>query len=189
MSAGKRPRAVSPFTNDPRGPLELISALAGQTTYRVPAQIRETPHPTDIAGALGMVEHRLGALIAQVVATRNEGMIGAVVRQSYRPVLRAVSASHRGTVRPSALADRWRIRIVLYDVTVDLMFPERQMTLGDAAMRAKMRKSGYMHLYKVVRGVLCTQMDEALSEFGKKMRAAGAQQTAQQADERAQQLE
>lgn len=167
----QRQRATSPFTNEPRDALEILGVMAGETTYRRPAQIRETPRPIDIAGALGMVPHRLGALVAEAVATRNEAMVGAVVRNAYRRALRRVACDHTAGVKVATAADRWRVRIVLYDSVQDLIFPERQLSLRDASLRAKMRASTYMQLYKALKGDLEMQMGEAIVEFRARLRS------------------
>ncbi len=177
-----RQRSTLPFTNEPRGALELLGTLAGETTYRRPAQIRETPPPVEIAGALGMVSHRLGALIAEAVATRNESMVGMIVLRAYRGALRRIAAEPGPGVSLGAPADRWRVRIVLYDAVQDLLFPERQMSLRDVAMRAKMRKSTYMRLYKALKGDLGMQMDEALIQLKLRLRRSGHSETGRRED-------
>jgi hypothetical protein len=162
-------RAAEPFTNEPKGPLELLGALAGQTTYRVPAYQHDTPPPLVIAGALGMVKNRLGGLLAEGVATRNAALIAPIVRAAFKRSVHRVANAPPRDMNSKALADRWRMRVVLFDAVSDLMFPERQLSIPEAAKRSKMRRSTYLDLYSIISSELAEQLGYALGEFKKRM--------------------
>ncbi|PJK00829.1 hypothetical protein CO641_02335 [Lysobacteraceae bacterium NML91-0213] len=168
----QRRRGLSPHTND-RDPLELIARLLVTGSYRVPLEgrsSRPTLRPCDVAGAMGYMRGCLERAAAMAVATRaGDAEIAQLSAQAYRRVLRQVLGLRSCPLDLHSGADRWRVRMVVYDAAQELVWPERRIPRAAAARRAKMRLATYVEIHKVASGVLQQALADARAEFGRRL--------------------
>lgn len=160
---------LDPWTTDARDPLELIARMLVGGSYRVPVEGRSTVAPlgaADIAGAVAFMGDKLQRATALAVAMRAErAQIARLSVLAYRQV-----GSHVRRLRPQPLdlrdpADRWRLRLVVFDATHELVWPERRRSFGELAKAAKMRKGTYLRVYSVVSSVLHEALNEGRRTF------------------------
>lgn len=165
-------RIVSPHT-DERDVLELVARMLVPGGYRVPVagrSSRPSLQPSDVAAALGTMRGRLERDTAMAVVTRaNSREIAQLSSRAFRRAL-----VHVGRLRPCPLdldqgQDRWRLRLVLYDAAHALVWPEWQGRAGEAAQRAKMRKSVYLEVHRVCVAVLQEALSDARRQFGRRL--------------------
>lgn len=168
----QRRRGLTPHT-DERDPLELIARLLVSGSYRVPTEgrsSRPTLQPCDVAGAMGYMRGRLERAAAMAVATRaGDAEIAQLSARAYRRVLRQVLALRSRPLDLEDGADRWRLRLVVYDAAQELVWPERRLPRAAAARRAKMRAAAYAEVHKVASGVLQQALADARAEFGRRL--------------------
>ncbi len=156
-------------------PLELIARFMVGTSYRAPVEgqaTRKTSHANEIAGAVGYMRSGLQRDVAVAVATRAEGGdLSRLAVVAFQAVVREVVH-----LRPRPLdlrdgADRWRLRLVVYDAVHELVWPERgsRQSLGAMAKAAKMRKASYTQVYRCAMSVLNAQLDAARTDFQAKL--------------------
>lgn len=165
-------RSLAPHS-DERDVLELVARMLVPGGYRVPVAGRSSRpglQPSDIAAALGTMRGRLERETALAVATRaGEGEIARLTNRAYRRALVQV-----GRMRPAPLdleegADRWRLRLVLYDAAYELVWPEWGSLASDAARRIKMRKADYLDIKRVCTSVLQEALSDARRQFGRRL--------------------
>lgn len=168
-----RKRILDPHTTEQRSPLEMLAMLLVSGSYRVPVEGRGTKEPLrahDVAAAIGMVQHQLGKQVAlAVVRQAGPAEIARVARLAYRPTLRALVLHAGWSMYPHAPADRWRLRVVLYDAAYELVWPERRQPYRALAKAAKMRVSTYRRVHRVATAVLHEAMSEAATELRQRL--------------------
>lgn len=156
MARRRAPR--DPYTQDRRDTLELIAKLLVGSSYRVPVEgtgTRKGLQASDVAAAVGYMPDRLAQRTALAVATRaGDVEIARVSHHAYRAVVR-----HVRQLRPQPLdlhdpADRWRLRMVIYDAAHELVWPERRLVFSELARAAKMRKERYIRVHRAATSVL-----------------------------------
>lgn len=105
--------------------------------------------------------------------------MATATRADSREIARAAALAYRRVVRvlrrqpgqPLDLrngADRWRLRLVVYDAALHLVWPERRRPINDLAKAAKMRAQNYRMVYRCASAVL----QEVLSNGTESFRAA-----------------
>lgn len=160
---------LDPWTTDARDPLELIARMLVGSSYRVPVAGRSTVAPlgsADIAGAVAYMGDDLQRETALAVALRVERpQVARLSALAYRRV-----ASHVRHLRPRPLdlrepADRWRLRMVVFDAAHELVWPERRRNSAELARAAKMRKGTYLRVHKVASALLHEALAEGRRSF------------------------
>lgn len=173
MSVRRRVKK-DPYTKDERDPLELLARLMVGGSYRIPVGGTGTKgglQSSEIAAAVGYITDPLQREIAMAVSGRAGAQQTARLAQNvYRRCARAV----RMMRPPRALklhlpADRWRLRMVIYDVATELVWPERQRPIAELAKDTKMRRSEYARLHKVVKADLQELLNGARTEFKQRL--------------------
>ncbi len=154
--SSKKP--VDVWTNEARDPLELLARLLVGGSYRVPVEGRSTLAPlrsSDIAGAVAYMQDPLEKHTALAVATRmGPPAVARLTLMAYRNVAQAVRAARPRPLDLSLPADRWRLRLVIYDAAHELVWPEQRQTWAKLAKAAKMRKSTYIQVHTCATSVL-----------------------------------
>ncbi|HHA2634131.1 hypothetical protein [Stenotrophomonas maltophilia] len=174
-SAGQRRRGAAPdgFDDEGKGDvLELLSRLLVGGSYRMPVEGRSTLAPlgsSDIAGAVGYMRNPLEKHTALAVATRmGPASIAKLSLAAYRQVAKEVRAMRPQPLDLGKPADRWRLRLVIYDAAHELVWPERRQPFAGLAKSAKIRKGNYIKAHKCASAVL----EEALHGGRKGFRKA-----------------
>lgn len=162
-----------PYTTDPRDPLELISRLLVGSSYRVPVEGTGTKsglQAVDVAGAVGYMEDPLAGRVSVAVATRAEAPeIARVSAAAYRRVARTIRMLKTRPLTLAEPADRWRLRMVIYDVATELVWPERRRPLKDLAKATKMRLGTYCLVHKVAMAELQSALNEGRRDFARRL--------------------
>lgn len=159
----KRPRAaaqgiglVTAYANSRRDPLEVLSMLAGGTTFRVPgAGGGRTVGKDDLAHCLGFVKDRLAQCLALAVATHSDGEWSEVLALAY-PKLLSELVSTPDTSHLVRGKKRHRVRIVLRDAFIECTCTGKLPPVRDRAKAAKMRWGDYLTLLDEAKGFLKT---------------------------------
>lgn len=86
-----------------------------------------------------------------------------------RSVIRAVRDQRPVPLDLHAPADRWRLRIAIYDAAFELVHPERRRPYGELAKAAKMRKEAYIVVHRCATSVLQEALSEGRTEFKKRL--------------------
>ncbi|MNN58747.1 hypothetical protein D3C81_1738110 [compost metagenome] len=73
---------------------------------------------------------------------------------AYRQVAKDVRAMRPRPVDLGKSADRWRLRLMIYDAAHELVWPERDQPFAGLAKSAKMRKGNYIKAHKCASAVL-----------------------------------
>lgn len=164
-----RRRQLDPHTKDPRDTLELIALLLQRSSYVVPTEGRGTKpglQATDVAMAVGYMNDKSAKRVILAVARRaGPREIAQVAQQVYGEVAQQL---RRQAVRPLDLrkpADRWRLRIVVYDAAHDLVWPEHRQSWKSLAKMAKMRQSSYVLVHKLAMSVLQSCLNGGRSDL------------------------
>lgn len=169
----KRRVPKDPYTKDPRDPLELIARLLVGGSYRVPVEGTGTKvglQAVDVAGAVGYMTDRLAQQVALAVATRGqEREIARVSAAAFRQVVRHVRLLRGRPLDLHQPADRWRLRIAVYDAAYELVWPERRRPYADLAREAKMRKATYIAVHKVASAILQEALNNARRELSARL--------------------
>lgn len=161
----RRPRAiavVSPelFSSSPREPLEILSQLAGNTSFKVPTVGRGTRGGLggidDIAHALGLVVDPLDQRLALAIACQTAAEWPAIQTLAVPRILEQLRGGHttRGLVEGYR---RHRVRLVLYDVFHDLVLLRPRRPWLEAAAAVRMKREVYTALYEVMVKFIHTQ--------------------------------
>ncbi|GEM_PF-1002944 len=69
-------------------------------------------------------------------------------------------------------ADRWRLRLVIYDAAHELVWPERRQSFAGLAKSAKMRKGNYIKGHKFASAVLQEALHGGRTGFRKALWSA-----------------
>lgn len=148
-------RRLEPYTDGRPEPLEILSRLAGNTTFRMPVGGGIPSITTeDIAHALGKVKGDCSKLIAFAIATGNKRAWPEVHRMAY-PRLIAELQGDRRTRSLVRGPDKFRARLALYDAFHDLVeCTEPNCKRG--ALHTGMTQRDYKTLYHAVAGFLKT---------------------------------
>jgi hypothetical protein len=152
-----------------RDPIELIAKTLVSSSYRVPVEGRGSKpglQMTDVAAAIGMMRNRLAREVALAVVQRvEEGRIAQLVGMARRRVLLQVLAQRPQPLNMMSPADRHRLRIVIFDAALELVWPERRQPFAARARAAKMRKHSYMVVHKCATSALQEALNEARREL------------------------
>lgn len=151
------PGLVTAFANSTRDPLELLSMLAGGTTFRVPgAGGGRTIGRDDLAHCLGYVKDRLQQCLALAVATHSDGEWAQVLKLAYPRLLGQLSGDvlSRHLVRGKK---RHRIRIVLRDAFIECTCSAQLPPVRARALQARMRWGEYLDLFDAIKGFIHTE--------------------------------
>lgn len=164
----------TPYADDPRDPLELMARLLVSGGYKVPVEGRSTASlgvtSADIAGAVGYMRNPLERQTALTVATRGSDVDAArLASAAYREIVREVRKCRPIPIDLTDGADRWRLRIAIYDATRDLIWPERREPLATLAKAAKTRRSTYAVLHRCATAVLQAALADARLAFRRSM--------------------
>lgn len=154
---------------DERDPLEVLARLLVPSSYRVPVEGRSSrPGMTmaDVAAALGFMRSRLGKAVALAVVTRaDEGTIAQLTELARWRVRREVLMQRPLPLKLGRPADRWKLRLALFDAAHELVWPEKRTPYGELARRAKMRKRDYMVVHRCATHVLQEALNGARMEL------------------------
>jgi hypothetical protein len=142
-------------------------------SYKVPVEGRSTRPTMDsasIAGAVGYMQDSLEKHTALAVATRaSPKQIAALSKMAYRQVVRAVRAMRPQPLDLREAADRWRLRIVVYDATLELVYPEKRRSWAQLAKDAKMRRSAYTEVHKATTSILQGALNSGRTDFSRRL--------------------
>ncbi|WP_313033446.1 hypothetical protein [Stenotrophomonas acidaminiphila] len=169
----RRKMKTEPWADEGRDPLELLARLLVNGSYRVPTEGRSTLPAlgsSDIAAAVGYMPDALEKHVALGVATRVPP--AAVARLSvlaYRRVAAAVRLARPRPLDLSAPADRWRLRLVIYDAAHELIYPESARPYGELAKLAKTRKAAYIAAHRITTAVLQEALCDGRREFHRRL--------------------
>lgn len=173
-----------PFTNGAPDVLELFGRLLVGGSYRVPVEgtgsqgCKDNPRCTCsrcIAGAAGYMRLRLGRDVAMAVATRaSTTSVARIAGKSYVRCSRALRLMN--PPKPLDLrqpADRWKLRMIVYDVLTEMVWPERRRALAAMAKDTKMRTAQYIRAHHLVMAELQEAMNDARREFAHRLWGEG----------------
>lgn len=171
MVRRRRQQQRDPYTKDPRDPLELVGRMLVGTSYRQPVEgtgTRSGLQASEVAAALGFLRDPLTREVAVAVATRAERpQVAMMANRAYRRCARAIRLMRPPrALNLSVAADRWRLRMLIFDVATELVHSERRkMPKGKLAIDTKMRKADYCRAHRVVMAELQACLNEARTEF------------------------
>ncbi|WP_202842002.1 hypothetical protein [Luteimonas saliphila] len=158
---------------DERDPLELLARMLVPSSYRVPVEGRSSrPGLTtsDVAAAVGFMRSRLGKAVAMAVVTRaDELSIARLTDMARWRVRREVLLQRPVPLKLSRAADRWKLRLALFDAAHELVWPEKRTPYGELARRAKMRKRDYIVVHRCATHVLQEALNAARSDLREKL--------------------
>ena len=121
---------------------------------------------SDIAGAVGYMRNPLEKHTALAVATRmGPAAIARLSLAAYRQVAKDVRAMRPQPLDLGTPADRWRLRLVIYDAAHELVWPERRQPFAGLARSAKMRKVNYIKAHKCASAVLQEALHRGRRDF------------------------
>lgn len=167
-SPARARRGRDPWS-DERDPLELLARLLVGGGYRVPVAGRSTASTLssgDIAAAVAYMRDPIEKQTVLAVATRADAQtIARLSLQAYRLVCWHIRAQRPRALTLSDPADRWRLRLVIYDAAFELVWPERRRPYSELARAAKMRKALYMQAHKCAIAALQAALNTGRSEF------------------------
>ena len=171
-----RRSARDPFTKDRRDTLELIARLIVGSSYRTPADGRGGGglQASDVAAAVGYMPDRLAKATALAVATQPAPAAVARVSQlAYREVVRTIRSMRPRPLDLREPADRWRLRLAIYDAAHELVWPERRQPYSELARAAKMRKATYIRVHHAASSVLEEALSNASTDLKRTLFAHG----------------
>lgn len=146
-----------------RSHIEVLSRLAGGTTYRTPdglgAQRGRGMGVDDLAHALGFVRDPLDQRLALAFACGTDAEWAAVQELAAPLLLKQLLGSP--SARTLVLgAKKYRARLVLHDAFHDLVLARAPHSVKEAADRVRMSVRDYRLLYKGAAGFLETRAQE-----------------------------
>lgn len=154
-------------------PLELLARLLVPSSYRVPVEGRSSrPGMTtsDVAAALGFMRSRLAKAVAIAVVTRaDESYIARMTELARWAVRREVLMQRPLPLKLGRPADRWKLRLALFDAAHELVWPEKRTPYGELARRAKMRKRDYIVVHRCATHVLQEALANARGELRQRL--------------------
>jgi hypothetical protein len=169
LPPGAPARAQRRTPKDEVDPLELLARLLVPSSYRVPVEGRSSrPGMTtaDVAAALGFMGDRLAKAVAIAVVTRaDEAYIARMTELARWRVRREVLMQRPVPLKLGQAAERWKLRLVLFDAAYELVWPERRTPYGLAARKAKMRKATYIQVHRCATHVLQDALNRARGEL------------------------
>lgn len=157
-------------------PLELISRMFGRTSYRVPVEGRGTTAlrtSNDVALAVGLMKDRVARETALTVVRQGGAWdVARLTRIAYREVVRAVRQQRPSPLDLHKPADRWRLRMVVYDAAHELVHPAdpKRKPFAVLAKEAKMRKTRYIAVHRCATATLQDALSRASSDFRRVLR-------------------
>jgi hypothetical protein len=144
---------------EPRTPLEILSRMAGGSTFREPSVGRSTrgyaTTTLDIAAALGYVRDPLEQRLALALACQTDAEWPAVRQLATPPMMRQLLGSHatKSLVRGKL---RYRASVVLHEAFHDLALVRHPQPVPEAAKQLDVSPRDYRALYRVVAGFIET---------------------------------
>jgi hypothetical protein len=161
-----RPAGRVADKDEARTPMEVLSRLAGGTTYRTPEAGRSTRRAgagvDDLAHALGFVKDPLDQRLALALACHTDAEWEAIHELAHAPLLRDLLGSHN-TRKLVAGAKKYRVRLVLHDVFHDLALQRPTRHTKESAEKVKMQARDYRALYKSIAGFVETHAQAGAS--------------------------
>ncbi len=156
-------RARDPWTKDPFDPLELLARLGGRCAQRLPTGGGRGQPLTDadIDAALGMMPNTFAADLAMAVATRDHTCVAALTQAAFESAIQCLRASRVLGLDMDAGQNRHRVRMVLADAVLWLIYPEARVPEKVAARRVKMRHGTYVEMLRYVDALLHGSLDDA----------------------------
>lgn len=169
MKARRKPQSNDTYTTERRDAIELIAALLGGSTYRVPVEgkgSKPSLGTSDIAGAVGYMKNQLNRHTTMAVATRaGAPELVRIAAMAHRKIMRSVMLQQPPALDLRKGEDRWRLRLVAYDAVFELVWPERRQPFGELAKAAKMRKESYIRVHRCATAVLQDALNTGSQEF------------------------
>ena len=166
-------RDLDPYTKDGGDPLELLCRMSGRTSYRVPGEGRGSAPlmmASEVAGAVGFMTDPLARATVISVASRAEpAEIARLSRLAWRRAWKLLRSQRPSPLDLRVPADRWRLRIVIYDAAYELVWPERRRSFGELALEARMRKGTYIAVHKCATSVLQEALNEGRRDFAARL--------------------
>ncbi|MGC1550514.1 MAG: hypothetical protein WA777_18485 [Rhodanobacter sp.] len=158
----KAPRGAA-YTDSPKSALEVLSRLAGATTFKEPTTGRATGGRTitneDIAHALGHVHDPLVQRLALAIACGTISEWPRIQQMAYPLLVQDLQASHN-TRKTVTGANKYRIHLVLHHVFFDLALQRLPTSAFEAAKTCRMQVRDYKALYKAIAGFIETKAQE-----------------------------
>lgn len=149
--------------------IELMARMLVGGGYRIPVEGKGTKtslQTSDIAAAVGYMGNRLERHTAMAVATRaGDVQVARLSLLAYRKVVRALRSLRPVPLDLHEPADRWRLRLVVFDAAHELVWPECRQPYGDLAKLAKMRKADYIAAHKCATSELQETLNNARRSF------------------------
>ena len=171
MSRRRSPR--DPYTLDPKDPVEMIAKVLVGGSYRVPVEGRGSAQrlgASDIAAAVGFMHSPLDQQTVLAVATRaGSREIAKLSLLAYRAVVVSVRALRPPPIDLGQPADRFRLRIAVYDAAAELVWPEHRRPMKDLAKAAKMRLQSYAALHRCATATLQQALNEGRLDFAQRL--------------------
>lgn len=166
-AAAKDPPRGAAHAGGPKTAMELLSRLAGGTTFKGQAIGRSTRGLAltneDMAAALGYVTDPLVQRLALALATQSTLEWPQIQRLAYPVLVQQLQASHN--TRSIVTGPRkYRVRLVLHDVFFDLTLLRYQRVPRESARRLHMTERDYRALYRAIAGFIETQAQEGAYE-------------------------
>ena len=167
--ARRRPIDRDTFSTERPSALEMVARIVGTSSYRVPVEGKGTKQvlsTSDITAAVGYMDDALEQQVVMATATRAESPeIARAAVLAYRRVARAVRQRPEQPLDLRKGADRWRLRLVVYDAALHLVWPERRRPMNDLAKAAKMRGRSYRTVYRCASAVLQEVLNNGTASF------------------------
>ncbi len=156
-------RARDPWTKDPFDPLELLARLGGRCAQRLPTGGGRGQPLTDadIDAALGLMPDAFAADLALAVATRDHMGVAALAQAAFDPALQVLRHSRALGLSLEDGQNRHRLRMVLADAVLWLIYPEARIPEKVAARRVKMRHGTYVEMLRFIDALLHGALDDA----------------------------
>ena len=175
--ARRPPRKRDPFTNERPGPLELLARMLVKGGYHVPiggGSRKATFDNIDIAAAFGMVQNRLGRAVAMLAATGGTPPeIARAADLAFPRARDAIANAPRTVLDLRRAEDRWRLRMIVFDVLKEIAEPEKRRSLAVLAKATKMRRSAYTIAHHAVMAELKQEMNNAGGELVTRLFGSG----------------
>lgn len=159
----RNPPRLGAYVDSGASPIEVLSRMAGGTTFKTPSVGRSTRGqvigPDDIAHALGWVRDPLAACLALAFACQTVKEWPRVQELAY-PRLLAILRANNNTRSIVSEHRRHRVRLVLHHVFHDMAMLRQQRDAKDVATSLRMRPRDYRALYTRIAGELETAAAE-----------------------------
>lgn len=167
--ARKRPIDRDTYSTERPSPLELVARIVGTSSYRVPLEGKGTKQAmstSDITAAVGYMEDALERRVVMVTATRaGSEEIARMASLAYRRVVRVLRRQPGQPLDLRNGADRWRLRLVVYDAALHMVWPERRRPMNELAKGAKMRSQNYRTVYHCASSALQEVLNNGTESF------------------------